>query len=122
MVARVSDRLTQLRELLANATPGPWGVERDGMEPSSWVTPHGAFSHHDPDNELIAAAVNALPALLDIAEAAQRTASFDLRAAKYATAHYHGYRLIEIPTAEELATALDTLRDALARLNQPEDR
>jgi hypothetical protein len=70
-----------LRKLLAEATPGPWGSEcasvfgpdpdRDSVAECDWdQTKPGELE--DADAALIAAMRNALPALLDAAEAMQR--------------------------------------------------
>ena len=61
--------ITELRALLAAATPGPWpwreGDERERI-------------YGGPNARLVVAAVNALPALLDVAEAAATLdATFD---------------------------------------------
>ena len=66
--------LDELRRLLAEATPGPWFT----YEWDVWASDaHGeefvvySNPHTKPDADLIVAAVNALPALLRVAEAAQ---------------------------------------------------
>jgi hypothetical protein len=80
----------RLRELLAKATPGPWRAERIGEEESLVHAPESAEqlakrrdvghacvfcdSHHAANAELIAAAVNALPALLDEIDRLRRVA------------------------------------------------
>ena len=75
----------RLRALLAEATPGPWrtsvgrrgaaalAAERPGLLLAEVFT-HGdyIFAERHQNADLIAAAVNALPALLDVAEAARR--------------------------------------------------
>lgn len=78
----------ELRDLLTAAAPGPWYL--CGREGSRWIgcDPHdspfersagekvwaalsvGNFA--EPDAALLVAAVNALPALLDVAEATER--------------------------------------------------
>jgi len=63
-----------LRTLLAAATPGPWRADGIGVEgyPLVSLEAHkepGTFS--DPDAALIVAAVNALPLMLDVIEAAR---------------------------------------------------
>lgn len=78
-------RTAELRQLLAEATPGPWET-RVVREPYTDPTPAlvvPSRGGHDPwwsllfsdnadeDAALIVAAVNALPALLDVAKAAQ---------------------------------------------------
>lgn len=65
--------ITDLRAKLAGGTPGPWetdiqpGHQDDVL--TSWITDDGGrlviAEHAGPDAALIAAAVNALPALLD---------------------------------------------------------
>jgi len=57
-------RATNLRRLLADATPGPWGNFHDERG-VPWVLPP-SMTHHD--RALIVAGVNALPALLDLVE------------------------------------------------------
>ncbi len=70
------DTTTTLRELLANATPGPWTLDNDpcaacredGRDAFSIRQVEGhehAMFSDAPDAALIVAAVNALPALLD---------------------------------------------------------
>jgi hypothetical protein len=73
----------RLRALLAEATPGPWrfgDAHPDELVVADSMTLAGATTvvcYGEPDDEgkadaaLIAAAVNALPALLDVAEAAR---------------------------------------------------
>jgi hypothetical protein len=74
--------IERLRALLAEATPGPWAWTETGgpfalvMGPDGDELVHvrmnlGLGSNPDRDAALIAAAVNALPALLDVAEAAR---------------------------------------------------
>lgn len=76
--------LTRLRSLLAAATPGPWefrATEHSGgikfvVAPSAPRNDNGtefipADCSHGYNGRLIAAAVNALPALLRVAEAAK---------------------------------------------------
>src|SRR5690606_11813358 len=72
----------RLRKLLANATPGPWRVDQDGYDTfvfgcgpvHDYSAPGGPRSYGEAadramaDGELIAEAVNALPALLDAVE------------------------------------------------------
>jgi hypothetical protein len=74
--------LSDLRELLAKGTPGEWSFK----QPRSWdkrfcltEVPEVTFDHDDVDHgrviadaSLIATSHNALPALLEIAEAALR--------------------------------------------------
>ena len=72
--------LTKLRRLLSAATPGPWVVDDEGDDVAVIVDDGDEFTFiqiaadlHQGDNgltdaRLIAAAVNALPALLDAAE------------------------------------------------------
>ena len=65
--------LERLGQLLANSTPGPWSVGED------LVTGYGTLNirqvvkmaKYGDDLKLIAAAVNALPALLAVAKAAK---------------------------------------------------
>lgn len=71
----MSDVIRELRDLLAGLRePLPWRIEREdttGEEPNGWIYPHGAYSSTPGVNELIVAAVNTLPALLAVAEAAE---------------------------------------------------
>lgn len=55
---------TELRRLLAEATPGPWSVEEYPDMPGSFYVKAGVFGLHE-NAALIVAARNALPALLD---------------------------------------------------------
>lgn len=75
--------IAELRALLARATPGPWHLCDDGetskcADESGLTTAHtkGCHAPHRKNAAahaaLIAAAINALPALLDAVEAAQR--------------------------------------------------
>lgn len=78
------DPIQRLRDLLATATPGPWCACTDGhleCREIAYVTtgieihsPSSPFMRGEPkaDAALIVAAANALPALLDVVEAAQR--------------------------------------------------
>jgi hypothetical protein len=80
--------IERLRALLAEATPGPWRARKwdaprmvevhAATKPP--VVPWSGFddssrtkTEHDANATLIAAAVNALPALLDVAEAAAKS-------------------------------------------------
>ena len=77
--------MTDLRALLAAATPGPWAVDHgDNDPPDQWEfaplvagTPFCDWTREtemglsESDAALIVAAVNALPALLDVAAAAR---------------------------------------------------
>jgi hypothetical protein len=65
----------ELRRLLSEATPGPWHIGKDSLE-DLVCSPSGALIAETglripEDATLIAAAVNALPALLAVVEAAQ---------------------------------------------------
>lgn len=77
--------IARLRELLKAGTPGPWAYVFDGDGyaltdspdvPRGRMTPDPSRvvqigeTHDEPDAALIAAAINALPALLDVVEAA----------------------------------------------------
>lgn len=70
--------LDRLKELLAQATPGPWEVNPDGAE-EWWYSDTilgeggagGAVASCTKGNApLVVTAINALPALLEVAEAA----------------------------------------------------
>ena len=77
----------ELRRLEKAATPGPWAVESDGVyndTRSYMVVPLGDSEQDDADAALIAAMRNALPALLDVAEAAQAVCGTD----NISTAHW----------------------------------
>jgi hypothetical protein len=78
-------KIDELERLERAATPGPWGVVTDGkfgkelqVQPPSGVTYICECGWDFPDNradaEFIAAARNALPALLRVARAAEATA------------------------------------------------
>lgn len=96
----------RLRGLLEAATPPPWlasGCWREGI---GLVVDDGRDDWRSADATLVAAAVNSLPALLDVAEAAKAW--------------------IDSPTnlsikyrVEEASRRAEVLRDALARLEQP---
>ncbi len=67
-------KLNELKRLDAKATPGPWRDEQNAILDSNdaWIA-DAAFAHSGARNSaLIAAARNALPALLAVAEAAKR--------------------------------------------------
>lgn len=84
----ITDRIAELRRLLLKATPGPWAFANwmSGDRPSSITSLHRpgqaeavaicprykADKFRQVDARLIIAAVNALPALLEVAEAAER--------------------------------------------------
>jgi len=78
----MTDEIARLRELLAKATAGQWEWEdyvADGKRSSLLVGKDYSVLRHaahwtmtEADRELITAAVNALPALLDRLEAAER--------------------------------------------------
>jgi hypothetical protein len=88
----MTDEIARLRELLAKATPGPWGMyngygpckdgltrcasigRMEGHRETVLVSPLDSadLAAKHEDFELIASAVNALPALLDRLEAAER--------------------------------------------------
>ena len=69
----IVERLTELRELLAKATPGPWvkaelayvitGLE---LNPSPGVSERKTTAYRPVDDNLATAAVNALPDLLTL--------------------------------------------------------
>jgi hypothetical protein len=74
----MTDDIARLRELLAKALPLPWRVGGAGNEQCTVIV----LSHdgrmvdemlYDAEGELFLAAVNALPALLDRVEAAERS-------------------------------------------------
>lgn len=73
----MSAAIERLRALLAAATPGPWRADSDGRvlavasADDDFLVATCWTSRYDLDAELIASAVNALPALLEIAKAAR---------------------------------------------------
>lgn len=77
-------KLEQLRALLKAATPGPWRYSKPYVRYGQRhiiceVRGQGTVADYDKNALLIAAAVNALPHLLDVAEAAQRAVHADYR-------------------------------------------
>jgi hypothetical protein len=68
-----ADPIADLRDLLAAATPGPWivGVFHGCIFGPNYVAVADTVDGHVADAAIIVAAINALPALLDIAEAAR---------------------------------------------------
>lgn len=128
-------RLAELRELLAKATPGPWDEDDgnifsrplsnerhaiimrriqgediphpDGDEPMGYVASTGQVQpNFENDAALIPAAVNALPALLDVAAAAEKLVDAYQRALE-AKAPFTSAALI----AHDLRSALAKLGD-----------
>ena len=74
--------IERLRELLRTLTeccaPGPWhGVESGNDAAFAWWLDNEAGDSSFPTPDDVAAMLNALPALLDVAEAARRVATFD---------------------------------------------
>jgi hypothetical protein len=75
-----TDAIAALRELESETTPGTWRVEEDaeyvvvqtGLDVEDYITIGAPNAQNRADAALIAAMRNALPALLDVAEAAQR--------------------------------------------------
>lgn len=107
---------TELRKLLAKATEGTWYADQDGQgylvktdSPAygdRMVCGGGNENHVAHDLDLIVAAVNALPALLDVAEAAANAVKGIGTAERF-----------DAIGAERLES-LDTLAEALARLRE----
>ena len=72
--------MTELRRLLSEGTPGPWAAGAETVQDSDhcavascWLTHEGDHKDRSEQNaRLIVAAINALPALLDVVEAAER--------------------------------------------------
>lgn len=100
--------IKNLRALLAAATPGPWDVETQTENLSMlWggairYDEHVCSELSEQDASLIAAAVNALPALLDEVEALWRVAD----AAR-------AWREVQtMKTREDLDAALAALKEA----------
>lgn len=96
----MSDRIAELRALLAASTPGPWDADEEGyvrtMIGQDRYTVADCSFRYEEDAALICAAVNALPALLEIAEAARR-----------------------VTESDDDCTALVDLGDALRKLEAP---
>lgn len=72
--------IERLRALLAAAGPLPWtGIQKElygaveiaSKSPGGWAIPYAGRIVPRENGELVVAAVNALPALLDVAEAAR---------------------------------------------------
>lgn len=89
-MADITEDLRKLRELLGKATPGPW--KNHGRQPKAIGVPHSAVAaktllarvyseafgdteQETANAELIAAAVNALPGLLDECEMLRKDAA-----------------------------------------------
>lgn len=102
--------MSDLRALLAAATPD-WTVAWSGNQ----VLVGGTKLPTEADAELAVAAVNALPALLDVVEAAR-----DARKAwrLVNSVEYHGDEDELLANGETLDDPMDRLRDALARLDE----
>jgi len=132
------EALAELRRLLDAATPGPWMVDDEGDDVAVIVDEGDEFSfiqiaadlHQGDDGltdaRLIAAAVNALPALLDAAAERDALAAKVERVRVFAEqmvsdcddGYADGYELR--PYAGELLTILDAeLRAALDEEPQP---
>ena len=91
----------ELRRLLDEATPTPWELAfRDpAMNGEHWVTRHQgrpgiciagfSYGHASGDADLVAAAVNALPELLDAAEALERVKVLHHPTPAPTSMHYH---------------------------------
>lgn len=82
MTTITPDEISRLREIEGRATPGPWSVrdttevEVEGAYLPICTVPFRYFRQTAPDDvELIAESRNALPALLDAAEAGVRRRS-----------------------------------------------
>lgn len=115
--------LDRLKKIIAQATPGPWAVNQDGAE-EWWYSDTilgeggagGALASCTEGNaELIVTAINALPALLEVAEAAK--ASRDWINAGKMTKCYMGDKSID---AYELIVIEKRLDAALAKLTEAE--
>jgi hypothetical protein len=89
----MSGEIERLRALLAEATPGPWltgigrfsanalAAERPGLllaEVHTALDGDWIFAERHQEAALIAAAVNALPALLNVVDAAQAATRYRL--------------------------------------------
>jgi hypothetical protein len=125
----MTDEIARLRELLAKATLEPWGMyngygpcedgltrcasigRMEGHRETVLVSPHDSadLAAKHEDFELIAAAVNALPALLDRLEAAERerdlAIAHDLH--PYPTAHAYEKVCVALETAKKRAEAAE---------------
>lgn len=114
----MSEKIKDLRKMLAEATPGPW-KNNDGCVhfTDSRYGYDVAECDDDDDAALIAATVNALPALLDAAEAwrdylsAQRTIEESGHMDNYTDA---------ARARKRQAKAIDRARRALAALAKEE--
>ena len=117
--ADLSSWIAKAREVIARATPGPrWeslgGVLFSGDTCIGSISLDGkGHVYNLSDGDLIVLAVNALPALLDVVEAAG-----ERRAADKAYVGAHSSEDDVERLAWRLAKAGDTLDDALARLAQ----
>lgn len=76
----MTDTIQRLRELMVNATPGPWNVDACGDAADIW-SEHGkvaislnasSYCMRTHDAALIVAAINALPAMIEVCEAAKK--------------------------------------------------
>lgn len=115
----MTDPIQRLRDLLAKATPGTW-VENRGrivggpddrpIDAEVVASTYGVAATRNGNAALIVAAVNALPALLDVAEAAK---AIEIRGEPSMSGGYHtgSYRLSHMQS-----DALERLVKALAKL------
>ena len=107
-----------LRRLLSEATPGPW------IRPWGTYSIRQAFGRGgectlpQPDIDLITAAVNALPVLLDVAEAARKAAEAQDALDEYEVTHAEWDTVRRAPFAAAYTLAYEDLRAALARLEE----
>lgn len=125
----MTDVVARLRQLEAAATPGPWYIEKNGTIKRGmlWIA-HMAGAMSNPavvtDADVIVAARNALPQLLDerdlllaVAEAAKEIEA-ELR---WRASMTNEVGQCEPPyTAVSLLSGADLLRDALAALDSQE--
>jgi hypothetical protein len=117
----MTGEIARLRELLAGATARPWRWSHllDGIEARAILDGSGYFfaSSDDPQNgELIAAAVNALPALLDRLEAAEQRVAELEGAASDAEAAFRIHLDHSIGITEGTARDLDAVIPHMIRL------
>ncbi len=103
----MTDKITQLRDLLSKATPLPLGIKRYNGGGGRLFSPdrHGLVAdfYEESDRELFLAMRNALHALLDVVEAAKHEREITLR--PYAD-------------GDEIITAIERFDKALANLEQ----
>jgi hypothetical protein len=128
----MGEAMTDLRKLLGAATKGPWtdtvldnryvcvikGSDKRLVCESSWHSNSSRYptqSGTESNFALIVAAVNALPALLTVCEAAQRWADARKAHVRYLMAYDDVGHREKDTTAEEINLAATALTAALAQ-------